>query len=143
MSEKEDVQKRYMELQELEQHVKHFQQQHALLNQQLAEILMMAQHVEDLENVQPGSKAFSSLGAGVYVESEVKESHYVLVNVGAGVLVKKPLPEAKAMLLKQVEDIRVLQQNVEGNLRQLGEQGQRLQEELQTLISRETSKRKV
>ena len=135
MTPNEDAQKRYLALQHLEQKIQQLQQHLALLNQQRAELLLMIQHLDDLERVKLDSKSFVTLGAGIYLSSEVKDTKHVLVNVGAGVLVLKTPGEAKAMLQKQVADVQSIQQQAENELQKMVLEGRTLQSELQGLVS--------
>lgn len=134
MNTKEDLQKKYLELHELEQQIKAFQQQATMLHQQFVEIILLIEHVDSLEKTKMNAPAYAAIGAGIFVASEVKNTDHLLVNVGAGVLVKKRPKEAKETLLRQAEDLKAMRHQIEQELQRLTLQGQHTQREMQSLI---------
>ena len=133
MNRKEDLQKKYLELQEIEQEIKAYQQNLMALNQQLADVLSLVDNIELLEKTSGDTNAYSAVGPGVFVESSIKDANHLLVNVGAGALVKKGSKEARETLLKQAEDLKAMHGRVESEMRSLILNAQKLQSEMQAL----------
>lgn len=133
MNQKEDLQKKYLELQEMEQQIKAYQENLMVLNQQLADILSLVDNIESLEKTKSDTKAYSAVGSGVFVESTIKDANHLLVNVGAGALVKKGVKEARETLLKQAEDLKSMHGRVENEMRGIILNAQKLQSEMQAL----------
>lgn len=52
-----------------------------------------------------GSEVLLPLGAGVYVRSQVSESKVCLVNIGANIIIEKPIQDALKMIKEQKERI--------------------------------------
>jgi len=73
------------------------------------------------------------LGLGVYAESEIKNTKDVLVNVGAGVLVKKTAAEAEEMMARQLAQIDAVSLQMTQNLTNLAARAQEIEKELQAL----------
>ncbi len=143
MNKKEELQKRYLELQELEHQIKAYQQNIIVLNQQVIEVLSLADNIESLERSNLDTKSYSAIGAGVFVESSIKNVDHLLVNVGSGILVKKGAKEAREAILKQAEDLKSMRQRVEDEMRGLILNAQRLQSEMQALAQQENGHGKV
>ncbi len=140
---KEEAQKTYLMLQEIEEGAKILQQQMLILNQQSMEIASTLQSIEELENAKSGSKSYSMVGQGIYVGSQITDTKTLLVNAGAGVIVRKTLQETKEMLAQQFNETQSLQQKAEDELRRIAQEGNRLKTELQGLISYAKDKAKV
>ncbi len=69
---------------------------------------------EDLELVKEGvtgikgkaeSEALVPVGAGVYVKGRITDGKTCLVNIGANVIIEKPIDEALALIKKQIENM--------------------------------------
>lgn len=118
MTEKEDTGK-MLEYQLLNQQFNHLQQQMHSLNHQLQELQMLSEDLTQLKD-QKKAKTFSSLGGGIFVESEIKESDSVLLSVGSNVLVKKNKKDAIKIVEKQKEDLNKIREQLEGELVKLG-----------------------
>lgn len=134
MDKKQEIQKKYLELQNIEQHIKQSQQQILLLNQQLLEFMKLIESIEDFKKIKENSKAFASLGSGIYVEAEIKNTNKLLINVGSDVSVLKKPDEAKEMINKQVEDLKEIIKKTGEELQNIINYAVNLQEELKRLI---------
>ena len=99
MENKEDTAK-LLEYQLLSQQFGQLQQQLQTLDQQFEELETLSSDLSSLKN-QKDSPTFSSLGGGIFVETEIKESNSVLLSVGSNVLVKKDKEEAIKIIEKQ------------------------------------------
>lgn len=140
---KEEAQKTYLMLQEIEERAKIMQQQMLILNQQIMEIAATLQSIEELELAEAGSRSYSTVGQGIYVGSQITDTKTLLVNVGAGVIIRKTLQETKDMLAQQFNETQGLQQKAENELRRIAQEGNRLKTELQGLISLAKDKAKA
>ena len=85
----EQAEQKYFMLQMIDAQIKEIEKQIMELEQRSAEISSLKSSLKALGDSKNNSKSFSSLGLGIYTESEIKNTKDVLVNVGSGVLVKK------------------------------------------------------
>ena len=102
---KEEIQKKYLELQILNKQIKNVQEQFISLQQQLNELNNLEESLTELKDVKNNKEIFSVLGSGVFVKSKLIDNENVLVNVGDGVLVKKKLNEALDLVKLQANNI--------------------------------------
>lgn len=104
---KEDVQRKYLEYQVLIKQLKQIEQQFAVMEQHFVELKNLDEGLDILINTKE-KEVFASLGAGIFVEGELKNTGKVLVNVGAGVIVEKDIKDAKRLVIRQMDDVQNL-----------------------------------
>lgn len=63
----------------------------------------------------PGQDLLSPLGSGVYLKTSLRDEN-VLVNVGAGILIKKSPMEAKSMIENQIKSMHEAKLQLTGQL---------------------------
>jgi prefoldin alpha subunit len=127
----EDQQRTFMEFQMIEQQLKKFQQQLGMVHQQEAELTILIENLENFKDVKPNSPAFAQIGPGIAVEATINDTKHVLVNAGSTTAVKKTIPEAQKMLVKQREDMKKASTAIEHEMKKLTERAQHIQQELQ------------
>lgn len=129
----EKMQEKYMELQMLNMHVQQFQQKAQAIEQQCAELDQAQQALETLAGSKE-SESFVTVTPGVLVRGKVEDTENVIVNVGSGVLVEKPLMETVKDIAGQVTELRQIQQEVQAQLEQLSVRATAAEQELQELV---------
>ncbi len=134
MTNEELAKQKYMEIQLTLQQIKQLNQHLELLQQQFLETMRLNESLADLEKTKRGSKMFASLGAGVFVEAELKNNERVLMNVGADTTVLKATGEARQILAKQVAEIQQLSDRIVHDIQQLQQKSDVLQQELKKLV---------
>lgn len=128
-----ELQRKYIEFQLLNQHIKKIDQQLAELGQQLTGLLILKEGLGDLKKT-TSKDLFVSLGPGVFLEATLKDTERVLVNVGSNILVKKPAENTKEMISSQVDEMRELIQKIEQEMETEKTQLEALQKELKDSI---------
>ena len=134
---KQEIQQKYIELQILNQQIKKIQEQFMILQQQLAELINLETALLETKDVKKDSEVFSSLGSGIFVNSKLTDPENVIVNVGAGVLVKKTLDEALHLVKTQITNINQSQEAVKEELTKAVTYSEQLSQELNELASKE------
>lgn len=129
-----DVQQRYAELQMLERQIKQVQGQIEQVEGQIGEIEYVQQSLRDLKDVGVGSELFVPLSSGIFVKAELKDNAFVLVNVGAGAVVKKSIEEASEILEHQAIELRTLEEERAMKGEELSGQFEKTQKQLVTLV---------
>ena len=127
---KEDIQRRYVEFQLIDQQIKHLQQQLLVLEQQAVEMSAIHDSLEGLKDIRPKTKAFATLGQGVFVEATLDETQHVIMDVGADVRVRKTVPEAQKAVQQQLDEIKKVSDSMETQVKKLLMHAQKIQEEL-------------
>lgn len=124
-------QQQFMELQVLAQQINQLHQQSQMIQQQFAELKALKENLADLEQTKPNTNSFSLLGAGIFIESEVKNTKHVLMNVGSQVLVKKTITQAKELIQHQEKEVENILINIEHQIHETTNKAQQLESELQ------------
>ncbi|MGC9517041.1 MAG: prefoldin subunit alpha [Methanomicrobiales archaeon] len=110
----EDQQK----LQKMVDELNLYQNQADLLQQQIETVRASIAELEILEDTlnniegKEGSEAFVPVGAGSFIQADLKNTDEVVMSIGAGVAIKKKITDAKETLKAQKEDL----QNTEGKM---------------------------
>lgn len=127
----EDLQRRYIEFQLVDQHIKLLQQQLMLLEQQATELAQLLDNLESLKTVKPKTKAYAQLGPGVSVETMIDDPAKVVVNVGANAAVKKNLQDTQKTIQTQLEEIGKMTMQMGGELQRLRAHALALRQEIE------------
>lgn len=136
----EESQKKYMELQFLDQQIKQLQQQLMGVNQQVMELKKIDDDLTEFEKVKEDSKMFFALGPGIFAEGTLTNKD-LLLNVGSSVLVKKPIMETKKLISIQVQELENILVKMQDDLQVAGLRGQELQQDIMA-INQDTKKDK-
>ena len=125
-----DQQQKVLELQTIEQQLQQLQQQLQAIQQQTLELTALTDSLDDLANLKPNAPMLASLGSGMFVSGELKDTQQVVMSVGAGVSVKKSIPEAKESVKKQLKELQDVSEKSQGHIQTLSLKARELQSEL-------------
>jgi len=101
----EDLRKKYMQLQMLNQQLKQLQKQIQAFDSQISDLEGVKNSLEELEKTPAGTEILVPVSGGIFAKAELKDSKSLLVNVGANIGVKKTSEQTKKMLSDQVNEI--------------------------------------
>jgi len=110
-------QQKQIEMQMLQQHMQQVQEQIQSLHQQLNELKTIKESLEELKSVK-NKKSIVPLGAGVFLETNIKEVKDVLLNVGSNVMVKKDVKDAQNILEKQIKELEKISYRMQNDIAQ-------------------------
>lgn len=128
------IQEKYIELQAIAVGLRELQRNIQTMDEQLVELLGVTQALKDLKNVKLGTETLMSIAPGMFVKAELKENKELLVNVGAGVTVKKSVDEAMQMLESRMNELKKQRQSFLQELEKLGVKAQELEDEINKLV---------
>lgn len=100
-----NAQKRYYELQMLDQQMKQMQQYLETFDQQLEEIEYVIESLESLKGLKRGDEMLAPVANGIFVKAKLEEKDDLLINVGNDVVVKKSVADGLKMLESQKEEV--------------------------------------
>src|SRR3989344_7868442 len=103
-----ELQRLYMQMQVLQQQAQQLQQQIQAIDQQLSELETVKEGLDKLKDVKPGTEVLVPFSGGIFIKAELKDSKDVLLNVGAGIAVSKPIPDTIVALAEQAEEMATL-----------------------------------
>ncbi|OGI12069.1 prefoldin subunit alpha [Candidatus Micrarchaeota archaeon RBG_16_36_9] len=132
MNEKEDVQKKIMEFQILDNNLKMLQERAEMVNQRLEDMHRTKVAIEDLKTTKP-NKALIPLGSGNFVYGGIENCEDIIVSVGSDVVIKKKREKAIEVLDVRIKE---LESNLNTILRQSSAfvmQLEKIQQELESL----------
>jgi len=129
-----EAEQKYIMLQMIDAQIKELEKEIEAVEQRAFEITSLKSSLKALSESKANSKSFAPLGYGIFTESELKNTTNVLVNVGAGVLVKKTVPEADEILGKQIAQIDSVASQLTQNLTNMATRAQQIEKEIQELV---------
>lgn len=127
------LQQKYLELQMLDQQMKHVQKQVELIEQQASELDEVQQNLDEFGSSAQGSDLWVPIASGIFVKSKLEDNKHLAVNVGGNTVVTKDIPETKKMLAAQAGDMRKFQAELVHQFEKMAERAAVIQQELQEL----------
>ena len=124
-------------MQMLEQHSRQMQEQVQQIDQQSMELEAVKGSLDELKEVKPGTEMLVPISGGLFIKAEMKDSHNIFVNVGAGTTVIKDVESAKKLIDEQLVEMENVKRQIMENLDKIGEQFLLLQEELKELVKKQ------
>jgi prefoldin alpha subunit len=134
---KKILQEKYVELQLLSMQIKQFEEQLTMIDQKSLELENLRVALHNLHELKPGTKSFSQIGSGVFVSGTLDNTNEVLLNVGAGVIVKKTAHEAEESITKQLGQLEDIMLELSQNLKQYVAKAQAVEAEINELTPHE------
>lgn len=127
---KEELQKKYLEYQLIDQRIKQLQQQMQTAEQQLIEIMATLQSLDEFALLDEGSEILVPVNNGIFTKARLKKENKLLVNVGASVVVDKSIEDTKKLIEKQEQDMEKIRDQIAENINMLVEKATVLEKEL-------------
>lgn len=126
-------QKKYLELQIIDNQIMQIQKQIKQLDDSLMEIEFIRMNLDDFKKMKKGSEIFAPIANGIFVKAELKENDELLVNVGNNVVVKKNVEETKKLLSDQLNEIIKARNEMVNNLIHMNEHAEKLEKDLKEM----------
>ncbi len=89
----------------LEQTAETLQSRVGMLNAAITDLTYASMTLDGMETEKENSELLVPIGGSSYVRVKLADADKVVVGLGSGVSVEKPLPEAKAMLKERLEEL--------------------------------------
>ena len=131
----EEIQKKYAEIQILNQNFQQIQEQISLLNNQLEVLIKVDETLDSVKEVKEKTSILVPIGGGIFMRADVSKETVFLVNVGGDVLLKKSFDESKNVVKEQTKEVSRIIGQLETNLQVLSERSQEIQEGLSKHLS--------
>ncbi|HLG24793.1 MAG TPA: prefoldin subunit alpha [Candidatus Nanoarchaeia archaeon] len=128
------AQQLYSEFQMIDANVKQLQRQLELATQQIMEISSTSQSLDEFEKIQSGKEILVPLSSGIFAKASIKDNSELLVNVGSNVVVSKDVASTKALLQKQLEEVRSVHSQMNNELEKMIHRATKIQVELSGLV---------
>ena len=132
----EDTQRKYIEIQILEQQIKQIQKNLEILNQQIFELNMISNSLTEIKKTKIGQELLVPLGSGIFIKTELKDNNEILTNVGSDVVISKTNAETKTFIKSQTEFVTEMITKIEQELHLSISKYEELKEDLQELVKK-------
>lgn len=124
------AQKKYLELQIIDQQLRLIQQQLDQIDQQMLEISTIFESLDEMKLAKDGEDILVPLVNGVFLKAKLTDSNNMLVNVGSGSLVSKTNAELKSLLEKQLAQLTNYKDNMMATLQNLYNEADRIEQSI-------------
>lgn len=94
-----------VEMRVLEQRADQLQSSLNMINAMIADLNLANVTLKSLEKEKPDAELLVPIGGNSYVKAKLDNVDKVIVSIGAGVSLEKPLPETKEILKKRQEEL--------------------------------------
>lgn len=98
----------YMEYRALTEQLQKIQEYLEHTTENIAEVGNVLAALDDFSRLAPGSRVFAPLANGIFIDATLNDSSMLRMNVGGGVVVEKPVAEAKKILEGQRTELEEL-----------------------------------
>lgn len=136
MTMEKELQKKYMQLQMLEQQSRQVEQHIEQIEVQAVELTQVRENLEEIRGVKEGTSMLVPMVGGVFLRANVASTDGVLVNVGSGIVVKKSLDAAIGMIDAQIIEASEVREQMAGKFQQITATAARLQQELRAIAKK-------
>ncbi len=107
-----------LEQQMIQQNLMNLKNQLLSLKSQTEELIRLKEDLISIKEVKD-RKTLVPLGAGIFLESELKQPKEVVMNVGSNILVKKDFDSSAKILDKQIEELTNIQAQLEKEINKI------------------------
>lgn len=135
MATNEALQQKFLLYQVLQKQMEELQKQAVVLQQKFLELETTGQAVEDMRTLAEQNETLVPLGSGIYIEGRIKNRREVLVDVGAGVVMKKSMDDAMRFLEDKKKEVEQLSGELQSGAQRIADHMNTLAPELQKLIT--------
>ncbi len=126
-----ELKEKYMEYQMLMQQLQQMQQNVTALEKHITDLTTLNMHLETLKDLKEDTDTLIPLGSGIFLRGKISNTAEVVMNVGSGVCVDQTLEEAQQTVLKQLEEIHLLYEQMQAEVENTSFNLQHLRNEFQ------------
>mgnify|MGYP001095595767 CR=1 FL=1 len=117
--EDEEIRRLLVELRLLEGTARTLQARLEVVDTALSEILIANSTLEGIKNKPKGTEALVPVGAGSFIQVELADSEKIVMGVGAGVSIEKPVNDSIESLKSRQNDLEKLRMSLQEQLTQV------------------------
>lgn len=98
MADQKTIDQKTAELSILDSRLKELEQALELLERQISEFQLCELSLDEIKDLKKGSETMVPLGAGIFIKGNIADTNEVLIDIGAKVLCKKTMHEAREII---------------------------------------------
>ena len=133
--EEEELRKLSVEMRYLEQTAETLQQRISMVNAAMTDLTYASITLEGVEKEKENAELLVPIGGGSYVKAQLTNSDKVIIGMGAGVSIEKPVSEAKAILKERLDELGKSAVAAQQQFMQIAERINSGRNRLETLLS--------
>jgi prefoldin alpha subunit len=133
--EEEELRKLSVQLRFLEQTAETLQSRIGMLNAAITDLTYANMTLEGVEQEKENSELLVPIGGSSYVRAKLASPDKVVVGLGAGVSVEKPLPEAKALLKERLDELEKTMRSAQQQFAQIADRINADRNRLESLLA--------
>ena len=118
---------------ELQRRVESVQQQMSMVQASVQDCAKALATIEEFGGIEEGAEIMVPVGSGSFVYANVSRIDNMVVNIGAGVSVERPLKDAREILESRKAKLQKAFENMGNALSQMGQQMQAIESHLSSL----------
>lgn len=143
MAGKDDMAKIAYEMQLYREEAQVIQQQLANLQVNYASTEAAVQTLENLTKIKKDEGMLLPIGSGAYIKSKVESNEVALIDVGAGVIVEKQIPEAVTLLKSKMSEIDSVKDKLQKNFAEISSRMKSLEESANKLMEKLRAEKEI
>ncbi|MBI2664590.1 prefoldin subunit alpha [Candidatus Woesearchaeota archaeon] len=126
----EEIKQKYLQLQMTAQNVREIQQQLEAVERKGKELEANIDSIADLKG-RKSAEMLSPISEGIFLKAQLKDERHLVVNVGAGVCVRKSAEEVRRMLQERKLEL----SQYAARMRKQAERGEEMMKKLELELS--------
>lgn len=130
----QEMQQKYMQFQLFQQQMEQVQKQMQLMEKQLVELHVVKEALKDLANTKEGTEILVPVSSGIFIKAELKNNKKVTINVGSDVATEKTMAQAEELIVKQIEELGKVKEQLTGDASNMAVQAIQLEQELKKMV---------
>jgi prefoldin alpha subunit len=131
----EELRRLSVEMRYLEQTAETLQQRISMVNAAIADLTYANMTLDGIEKEKENAELLVPIGGNSYVKAKLADTNTVIVGMGAGVSVEKPLAEARVTLKERLDELEKTMNAAQQQFTQVAERLNSSRGRLETLLS--------
>jgi len=136
MAGRDDLAKIAYEMQAYREQAQLMQQQMANIQLNYASLESAIQTLENIKKINKDEDVLLPVGSGAYIKSRIGNNEVALIDVGAGVIVEKPIPEAVLLLKARMNEIDSMRDKLQSSFEDVSKKMKELEESANKLVEK-------
>ncbi len=128
-----ELHRKYLQLQLYKHQLNALIEEKNNMESRVAEARMTLGVLEELGKIKKNSEAWSPIGSNAFAICDVKDTENVLINVGAGVLVKSTKQRSIEIISERLEEMNSVNKTLDAEIIKYSEEVARLEPEVQRM----------
>lgn len=104
------------------------------MEKQLVELHVVKEALKDLANTKEGTEILVPVSSGIFIKAELKNNKKVTINVGSDVATEKTMAQAEELIVKQIEELGKVKEQLTGDASNMAVQAIQLEQELKKMV---------